>query len=69
MDLSTLPAAAGWTKASVDTPPIGAGIDAIAWGVSLAGNGTLVTDDYSTTLVWSGAAADRRDRSSRAAGP
>ena len=51
MDLSTLPAAAGWTKVSVDTPPIGAGIDAIAWGVSLAGDGTLVTDDYSTTLV------------------
>jgi Galactose oxidase-like, Early set domain len=50
-DLSTLPASAGWTQASVETPPIGAGIDAIAWGVSLAGNGTLVTDDYSTTLA------------------
>jgi hypothetical protein len=50
-DLKTLPASAAWTQANVDTPAIGAGIDAIAWGVSLSGNGTLVTDDYSTTLV------------------
>lgn len=50
-DLLTLPPAAGWTQAIVDTPPIGAGIDAIGWGVSLHGNGTLVTDDYSTTRV------------------
>jgi hypothetical protein len=50
-DLKTLPAAASWSQATVDTPAIGAGIDAIAWGISLAGNGTLVTDDYSTTLV------------------
>ena len=28
-----------------------AGYLLVAWGVSLAGNGTLVTDDYSTTLV------------------
>lgn len=47
-DLLTLPAAAQWTRAIVDTPPVGAGIDALAWGVSLYGNGTLVTDDYST---------------------
>ncbi len=52
-DLKTLPAAALWTQATVDTPAIGAGIDAIAWGVSLSGNGTLVTDDYSTTLMGS----------------
>jgi hypothetical protein len=50
-DLKTLPAAASWTRATVDTPAVSAGIDAIAWGVSLAANGTLVTDDYSTTLV------------------
>ena len=67
-DLSTLPAAGSWTKASVDTPPIGAGIDAIAWGVSLAGDGTLVTDDYSTTLM--GATRPRAGtRGSRADGP
>ena len=50
-DLATLPAAAGWTRALVQTPPIAAGIDALAWGVSLFGNGTLVTDDYSTKKV------------------
>jgi Domain of unknown function (DUF1929) len=50
-DLKTLPGSASWTQTTVDTPAIGAGIDAIAWGVSLSGNGTLVTDDYSTTLV------------------
>ncbi|HSX44885.1 MAG TPA: galactose oxidase-like domain-containing protein [Candidatus Saccharimonadales bacterium] len=48
-DVQTLPAAAGWTQAQVKTPTIPAGIDAIAWGVSIAGNGTLVTDDYSTS--------------------
>jgi Domain of unknown function (DUF1929) len=50
-DAMTLPAVAGWTQATVDLPSIPAGVDAIAWGVSLAGNGTLLTDDYSTTLV------------------
>ncbi|MEA2184207.1 MAG: hypothetical protein QOF69_3392 [Solirubrobacteraceae bacterium] len=50
-DLQTLPASATWQQATVQTPAIGAGIDAIAWGVSLSANGTLVTDDYSTTLV------------------
>jgi hypothetical protein len=48
-DLQTLPAVAGWTQAVVETPPIPAGVDAIAWGISLSGNGTLTTDDYSTT--------------------
>lgn len=47
-DVKTLPAAAAWTNAVVQTPSIPAGIDAIAWGVSIYGNGTLVTDDYST---------------------
>ena len=50
-DLETLPASSTWVQASINTPPIDAGIDAIAWGVSLADNGTLITDDYSTTLV------------------
>ena len=50
-DLTTLPAAAGWTRAVVRTPAVAAGVDQIAWGVSLAANGTLITDDYSTTLV------------------
>jgi Domain of unknown function (DUF1929) len=50
-DLVTLPAAANWTHADVRTPSIAAGVDAIAWGLSLSGNGTLVTDDYSTKAV------------------
>jgi len=50
-DVKTLPAASGWTQATADTPPIGAGVDAIAWGVSLSADGTLITDDYSTTLA------------------
>ena len=48
-DIKTLPAAAGWTQATAETPAIPAGIDAIAWGITIYGNGTLVTDDYSTT--------------------
>ncbi len=48
-DLQSLPAAAGWTQVVTETPPIPAGVDAIAWGISLSGNGTLTTDDYSTT--------------------
>lgn len=47
-DIQTLPAAAGWTKATAETPEIPAGIDAIAWGISLSADGTLKTDDYST---------------------
>lgn len=50
-DVATLPASADWDQATVDTPVVGAGVDRIAWGVSLYGNGTLVTDDYSTTAV------------------
>jgi hypothetical protein len=47
-DIQTLPAAAGWTQVAVETPEIPAGVDAIAWGISIYGDGTLVTDDYST---------------------
>jgi hypothetical protein len=47
-DLQTVPAAAAWTQVTAQTPVIPAGIDGIAWGISIYGNGTLVTDDYST---------------------
>jgi hypothetical protein len=46
-DLRTLPVASEWTQATATLPEIPAGTDRIAWGVSLHGNGTLVTDDYS----------------------
>ncbi len=49
-DIKSLPATATWTKIDTETPMIPAGIDAIAWGVSIYGNGTLITDDYSTQL-------------------
>lgn len=39
--------AAGWTLAAAATPVIPEGTDQIAFGLSLAANGTLVTDDYS----------------------
>jgi hypothetical protein len=64
-DIKTLPAAATWTEMIAQTPPIPAGVDAIAWGISIFGNGTLTTDDYSTKLdgeatppINSGPAAD-----------
>lgn len=49
-DLQALPAAATWSQVTAETPAIPAGVDAIAWGVSIYGNGTLITDDYSTSL-------------------
>ncbi len=53
-DLKRLGASKSWRKASGDLqiPP---GVDAIAWGVSMVGNGTLVTDDYSTRKADDGA--------------
>lgn len=50
-DLAALPATDEWTRATVRTPAIEAGVDAIAWGVSISADGTLVTDDYSTVLA------------------
>jgi len=50
-DLQTLPAAGAYTQVTSNTPAIPAGVDAIAWGVSIYGDGTLKTDDYSTTKV------------------
>jgi hypothetical protein len=49
-EIKTLPAAATWTEMIAQTPAIPAGVDAIAWGISIYGNGTLITDDYSTKL-------------------
>lgn len=53
-DIQTLPKVANWTQVTTQTPVVPAGVDAIAWGVSIYGNGTLVTDDYSTTLLSGG---------------
>lgn len=47
-DIQTLPAVNDWTKVTAETPEIPAGVDAIAWGISISGDGTLITDDYST---------------------
>lgn len=45
-DLGTKPAAATWQQAKATTPAIPAGTDRIVFGLSLATDGTLVTDDY-----------------------
>ena len=52
-ELKTLPASAGWAKATALTPQLPAGTDLLSFGVSLAASGTLVTDDYS--LISTGA--------------
>ena len=46
-DLKQLPPVAGWTTAEARTPAIPAGVDRIAFGLSLGGNGTLATTNYS----------------------
>lgn len=46
-ELGHVSASTGWDEAAVATPPIPGGTDQIAFGLSLAGNGTLTTDDYS----------------------
>ena len=46
-DLSGFPASAEWAQATATTPAVPAGTDQIAFGLSLAASGTLVTDDYS----------------------
>ncbi len=45
-DLATLPVTDVWTKRTVRTPQIPANTDQIVWGVTIYGNGTLKTDDY-----------------------
>jgi peptidoglycan/xylan/chitin deacetylase (PgdA/CDA1 family) len=41
------PASQGWARAAWNTPPVPAGASGISFGLSIFGNGTLVTDDYS----------------------
>lgn len=48
-DLKQLPPVAGWTTAQARTPAIPAGVDRIAFGLSLSGNGSLTTTNYSLT--------------------
>lgn len=50
-DLQTLPATGTFTQVEVITPAIPAGTDQLSWGLSIAGNGTVVTDDYSIVAV------------------
>ncbi len=50
-DVQSLPKTAAWSKVTARTPAIPAGVDAIAWGISIYANGTLTTDDYSTVAV------------------
>ncbi|GLY08407.1 MULTISPECIES: galactose oxidase early set domain-containing protein [Actinoplanes] len=45
-DLATMPVATAWTQQTVRTPQIPANTDQIVWGVTIYGNGTLKTDDY-----------------------
>ena len=46
-DLKALPPVTGWTTAQARTPAIPAGVDRISFGLSIAGNGTLSTTNYS----------------------
>ena len=46
-DVKRLPAVAAWSTATAVTPAVPAGTIAISMGVSIAGNGVLLTDDYS----------------------
>lgn len=48
-DIKALPASAAWTTATGTTPAIPAGTLRLAAGVSIAANGTLLTDNYSIT--------------------
>ncbi|MDH6131488.1 hypothetical protein P3T37_000857 [Kitasatospora sp. MAA4] len=45
-DLATLPVASAYTHTSVRTPVVPPNTDQISWGVTVYGNGTLTTDDY-----------------------
>src|SRR4029453_14214256 len=50
-DLKSLPATGTWTDVTAATPDVPAGTDQITFGVSLAANGTLLTDDYAIAPV------------------
>jgi hypothetical protein len=45
-DLKQVPVAAAFTAATATTPPVPEGTDRLVWGLSLNGDGTVVTDDY-----------------------
>ncbi len=47
----------GWTQANWLTPQIPAGVTAISYGMTIAGNGTLTTSDYSMVDIGSGVPA------------
>ena len=48
-NISKLPASVDWTTARAKLPVIPADTDRVAFGVSIAGNGTLTTTNYSMT--------------------
>ncbi|RII42840.1 DUF1929 domain-containing protein [Galactobacter valiniphilus] len=50
-DAATLPASPGFTTGEAITAPLPAGTDRLAWGVTLAGDGTLDTTGYSLKAV------------------
>jgi hypothetical protein len=50
-DLASLPVMSTFTQKTVRTPQIPANTDQIAWGVTIYGTGTLITDDYSMVDV------------------
>lgn len=50
-DLKALPPVAAWTTATTRTPAIPAGVDRISFGLSIGGNGTLNTTNYSMKKV------------------
>lgn len=53
-DLQTLPATTTFTEVQLTTAALPAGTDQLSWGLSIAGNGTVVTDDYSIAMVGGG---------------
>lgn len=55
-DLQTLPAVTGFAQVQATTAALPAGTDQLSWGLSIAGNGTVVTDDYSIAVVGGGTA-------------
>ena len=50
-DFGAQSASTPWRKASTTTPPVPADTTAIAFGLSVASDGAVITDDYSVTLA------------------
>ena len=48
-ELGALPASSAWTTAQATLPPIPDGVDRVSFGISLAGDGRLLTTSYSLT--------------------